>query len=71
MSELGLKHVRYGVRPAMFPVFGDCLVETLEEVLGGDMTPSVRKAWVDTYKVLSGFMVNAQLKAQPGKRSTV
>jgi hypothetical protein len=28
MYELGVKHVRYGVTPKMFPIMGDCLIGT-------------------------------------------
>lgn len=61
LAELGQKHVRYGVRPEMFPVMGVCLIDTLEEVLKDTvMTPSVKEAWSVTYKSLSDEMIKAQ-----------
>jgi len=33
LTELGERHVRYGVVPAMYPAMGRCLVDTLEEVM--------------------------------------
>ena len=60
MLELGTKHIRYGVKPAMFPIMGECLIETLEETLG-EMQPDVKEAWIETYDALSGDMVKAQL----------
>jgi len=62
MTELGVKHVRYGVKPEMFSIMGDALVETLETHLGKDFTEPVREAWLETYKALSQDMIRAQVK---------
>ena len=59
MTELGTKHVRYGVKKDMFAVMGECLISTLEETLG-DMTPAGKEAWVETYAALSGDMIKGQ-----------
>jgi hemoglobin-like flavoprotein len=60
MLELGTKHVRYGVKPEMFPIMGECLIATLDETLG-EMAPATREAWIETYDALSGDMIKAQL----------
>lgn len=62
MQELGVKHVRYGVKPEMFPVMGEALILTLETTLGDDFTPEIREAWKETYNELSQDMVRAQAK---------
>ena len=61
MQELGVKHVRYGVRPDMFPKMGDALIATLEQTLGDDFSDAVRDAWKETYAELSQDMVRAQI----------
>ena len=62
MTDLGTKHVRYGVKPNMFPIMGRCLIETLEEFLGAScFTPHVKESWVETYDALSYDMVQAIL----------
>lgn len=61
MTELGQKHVKYGVKPEYFPKMGVALVETLAELLGDRFTEPVRAAWIVTYNALSGDMVEAQL----------
>jgi nitric oxide dioxygenase len=63
MLELGHKHARYGVKPEMFPIMGDCLIGTLEKVLTDEvMTEDAVAAWRETYKELSTDMCHAQRK---------
>lgn len=65
MTELGTKHVRYGVKPEMFPIMGDALMHTLETTLKADFTEPVKEAWLQTYSALSQDMIRAQVKAKP------
>jgi hemoglobin-like flavoprotein len=67
MTELGVKHVRYGVKPEMFAIMGESLVHTLETTLKGDFTDPIREAWIETYSALSQDMIRAQIKAKPRK----
>lgn len=60
LYDLGKKHVKYGVKPTMFPIMGTCLIEVLKEVLKDDFTPSIEKSWLITYKSLSDDMIKAQ-----------
>jgi hemoglobin-like flavoprotein len=60
MLELGEKHVRYGVKPEMFPIMGDVLIATLEEALADGLNPTCKAAWTETYKALSSDMIRAQ-----------
>jgi methyl-accepting chemotaxis protein len=62
MHELGLKHVRYGVKPEMFPIMGEALIHTLETTLKDDFTEPVKEAWVEIYSALSQDMIRAQLQ---------
>ena len=63
MTDLGAKHIRYGVKAHMFPIMGRCLIATLEECLpNGHFTPSVKEAWVETYKTLSDDLIIAVSK---------
>jgi hemoglobin-like flavoprotein len=64
MTELGIKHVRYGVTPEMFPIMGDALIHTLESTLKDDFTEPVKAAWVEVYSALSQDMVRAQVKSK-------
>jgi methyl-accepting chemotaxis protein len=62
MTELGIKHVRYGVKPEMFPIMGDALMHTLETTLKSDFTEPVKEAWLVVYSALSQDMIRAQIK---------
>lgn len=70
MTELGEKHVRYGVKPEMFPIMGDALLHTLEASLDDkEFSSTVREAWVETYAALSQDMIRAQAALNKRKSS--
>ena len=56
VENLAKRHVGYGVKPEHFQPVGAALLWTLEQGLGADFTPPLKKAWTDTYLTLSGIM---------------
>jgi methyl-accepting chemotaxis protein len=64
MTELGIKHVRYGVKPEMFPIMGDALMHTLTTTLKSDFTEDIKESWVIVYSALSQDMIRAQLSVK-------
>jgi hemoglobin-like flavoprotein len=68
MLELGAKHVRYGVTPQMFPIMGQCLLQTIEECLTMETehgssfryTQEMRDSWVEVYLALSNDMIRSR-----------
>jgi methyl-accepting chemotaxis protein len=64
MTELGIKHVRYGVKPEMFPIMGDALMHTLQTTLKDDFTDDIKESWVEVYTALSQDMIRAQLSVK-------
>ncbi len=62
MTELGAKHVVYGVKPDMFPIMGEALFWTLKEMLGDKFKDENEKAWKETYDALSSDMIRAMVK---------
>ena len=70
MYELGKKHVRYGVTPQMFPIMGQCLLQTIDECLADSIannpdshfqyTPQMKHAWMQVYIALSTDMIRAR-----------
>ena len=60
LKDLGEKHARYGVTPQMFEVMGVALADMLEETVGKNAFNEVaRRAFTDTFDILSGDMVIA------------
>jgi hemoglobin-like flavoprotein len=57
VRKLAVKHVDYGVDPSHYTKVGEALIWTLEQGLGAAFTPETRDAWVSTYKVLAGAMI--------------
>lgn len=66
MTGLGRKHVSYGVTPDMFPILGQCLIDTLAECLNdespGSFRSESRDAWEEVYSELSGDIILAYSK---------
>lgn len=60
MTELGEKHVRYGVKPEMFPAMGEALLFTLQNQLGDQFTKAMEESWRETYNTLTQDMIRAQ-----------
>jgi nitric oxide dioxygenase len=57
---MGRKHVRYGVKPAYFPIMGEALIKTLEEMLGkASFSDEVTDSWRETYKTLADCMIDS------------
>jgi hemoglobin-like flavoprotein len=61
MTELGKKHVSYGVKPDMFPIMGDALIYMLRDVLGDEFTDTTEEAWKETYGALSADMIRSMV----------
>ena len=56
IRDLAIRHVEYGVRPADYDALREALLWTLEQALGKDFRPSVRKAWTVCYDELADEM---------------
>ena len=59
LRALARRHDRYGVQEEHYASVGTALLWTLEQGLGSDFTPEVRKAWATAYGLLSGAMIAA------------
>ncbi|MEM6444960.1 MAG: globin family protein [Cyanobacteria bacterium J06642_2] len=58
LRGLGARHVKYGALPEHYPIVGGALLETFEQYLGADWTPSVKQAWVDAYGAITELMLD-------------
>jgi hemoglobin-like flavoprotein len=75
MTGLGPKHVKYGVKLEMFPILGQCLIDTVAECLN-ELTPSsfteeAREAWEEVFANLSGDIMKAYATLEPRRRSAI
>ena len=64
VSNLGRRHLAYGVRNEHYSSVGTALIWTLEQGLGADFTPEVREAWTTLYAMLAKTMKNATTPAE-------
>jgi hemoglobin-like flavoprotein len=55
----GLRHARFGAKPAHFSAFGDALIWSLEQQFGPSFTPELRAAWVTLYAAVQHKMISA------------
>jgi len=63
VSNLGRRHMAYGVTDEHYTTVGKALLWTLEQGLGADFTPEVKEAWTTVYGLLADTMKNATLRA--------
>ena len=70
IEQLGVRHARYGVQPAHYPIVGSALLWTLEQRLGAGFTPAVRSAWTTVYELLATRMQAAAERAQVSASGT-
>jgi hemoglobin-like flavoprotein len=61
VAALGFRHVEYGVSARGYQVVGDALIWALEQELGPDLTPELRQAWIDAYRLLARLMERGAL----------
>ncbi len=63
VSELGRRHVGYGVTADQYTPVGEALLWTLGEGLGDAFTPEVEEAWASAYGLLSSVMIESANQA--------
>jgi len=59
LTELGMKHVGYGAKPAHYDIVGKALLKTLRDALGTNFTNEVESAWMKLYGFITKIMVEA------------
>lgn len=59
VNGLALRHIRYGVKPSHFHIFGKVLLDTLSIVLEEEWTNEYRSVWEKMYTIISDAMVKA------------
>jgi nitric oxide dioxygenase len=59
LSDLGKKHVKYGVKAYQYEAVGTVLIDTFADILGERFTPATRQAWEAVYSETAGIMISA------------
>ena len=59
----GLRHARFGAKPAYLSAFGDALIWSLEQQFGASFTPELRAAWLTLYDAVRNKMICAAERA--------
>ncbi len=59
MQALGARHISYGVTAEQYPLIGETLIWTLENMLEDDFSPETKAAWEKVYKILTDFAIRA------------
>ncbi len=59
LTDLGQRHLSYGVKPAAYDAVGEALLWTLEQGLGPSFDPPTRAAWTRLYGVMADVMLGA------------
>ncbi|WP_447555091.1 NO-inducible flavohemoprotein [Vreelandella sp. EE22] len=54
------KHVSLGILPEHYPIVGECLMETIGEVLGDAVTPEIADAWTALYNELAALLIDLE-----------
>lgn len=57
LKGLGATHVKYGVLPEYYPMFGKSLLKTLADYLGSKWTTEIEEAWTDAYCAIIEVML--------------
>jgi len=64
LRELGARHVAYGAQPAHYPVVGQVLIASMEEIAGDAWEPRYARAWGDALGVMAGAMLEGAADAE-------
>jgi hemoglobin-like flavoprotein len=69
LSDLGARHIRYGVRPEHYPLVGEALLSSMAELGGEDFTSEMRTAWAEAYGVIASVMLQGSSARVPARVS--
>ena len=59
VKSLGVRHVKYNVKPEHYAIVAQALLWTLEKALQNRWNEEMKEAWVAVYTLLSTTMINA------------
>ena len=60
VSLIAQKHCSLGILPEHYPIVGECLLESIGEVLGDAATADIVDAWTAAYQQLADILIQAE-----------
>jgi Ran GTPase-activating protein (RanGAP) involved in mRNA processing and transport/hemoglobin-like flavoprotein len=66
LTELGKRHIGYGVNPSHYYAVSSTLLDVIRETLGNNWNDSVQEAWSDGLEAISRVMMNAHREERRG-----
>jgi len=66
LTQLGSRHLSYGLNEGHWPIMGKALILTLRDCLGGSLTSEVESAWAMVYGFMSNIMIEGLRSAKAG-----
>ncbi|MDV6236004.1 globin family protein [Leptospira ellisii] len=61
IQDMGKRHVKYGVRPSDYDVVGAALLATLQQGLGNEFTPRLKRLWTDVYQIVAKTAIEGSI----------
>ena len=59
LQDLGRRHVGYGVRIEHYALIEECLLHTIEVMMGANFNLDVKLAWTGIYNFIAETMIEA------------
>ncbi len=56
-GELAIRHVSYNVSADQYALVGTALLDTLQDILGGEFDEETKSIWAQTYQGLADHMI--------------
>jgi len=66
LTELGKRHIGYGVSPSHYHAVSSTLLDVIRETLGDEWNETVHEAWSDGLEAISRVMMNAHRQDRNG-----
>ncbi len=63
IRSLGERHSRYGAQAAHYPIVGQLLIQTFQDLLGDAFTTQMKAAWSQAYEIISNEMLKGAAQA--------
>ncbi len=60
VSLIVQKHCSLGIQPDHYPIVGECLLESIQTILGDAATPEILDAWGAAYGQLANILIQAE-----------